>query len=366
MFSALFDFARPFLHRLDPEQAHELTLKALEAGLYPRALRPEDPRLAIELWGMRFRNPFGLAAGFDKDARVVDALLNMGFAFTEVGTVTPRPQAGNPRPRIFRLLSDRAIINRLGFNSAGHAQVYARLARRAAGSGIVGVNVGANRDAVDRVSDYVAGIRCFSEVAAYLTINVSSPNTPGLRDLQAPTQLDALLDRLAQAREELVAAGKPRRPMVVKLAPDIAEADLPGIVEVLVARGVDGVAVGNTTLQRTGLADARSGAEPGGLSGRPLFMRSTIVLARVHQLARGGVPLIGIGGIDSGTSAIAKIEAGASLLQLYTGLVYEGPALLSRLKAELTAYLARTGHARIADAVGCRAAAWAANSLPAV
>jgi dihydroorotate dehydrogenase len=366
MLGALFDLARPLLHRLDPEQAHELTLKALEAGLYTRAAGRDDPRLAIELWGMRFANPFGLAAGFDKDARVADALLKMGFAFTEVGTVTPRPQAGNPRPRIFRLLSERAIINRLGFNSAGHAQVYARLARRAAGLGIVGVNVGANREAPDRVSDYVAGIRCFSEVAAYLTINVSSPNTPGLRDLQAPAQLDALLERLARARAELVAAGKPRRPMVVKLAPDIAEADLPGIVEVLVDRGVEGIAVGNTTLHRTGLADPRWGAEQGGLSGRPLFMRSTVVLARVHQLARGAVPLIGIGGIDSGPAAIAKIEAGASLLQLYTGLVYEGPALLSRLKGELTAYLARGGHARLAEAVGCRAAAWAAKPLPAV
>src|SRR5262245_28690122 len=252
MFGALFDLARLLLHRLDPEQAHELTLKALEAGLYPRAAGREDPRLSIELWGMRFGNPFGVAAGFDKDARVADALLGMGFAFTEIGTVPPRPQAGNPRPRIFRLPSDRAIINRLGFNSAGHAQVRARLARRPQGLGIVGVNVGANRDARDRASDYDAGIRCFSEVASYLTINVSSPNTPHLRDLQAPAQLDALLGRLVQAREELVAAGKPRRPIVVKLAPDIAESDLPGIVEVLMTRAVDGIAIGNTTLARTG------------------------------------------------------------------------------------------------------------------
>lgn len=366
MFGALFDLTRPLLHSLDPEQAHELTLKALECGLYPRAGGRSDPRLSIELWGLRFSNPFGLAAGFDKDARVADALLAMGFGFTEVGTVTPRPQAGNPRPRVFRLSSDRAIINRLGFNSAGHAAVHARLAGRPQGLGIVGVNVGTNRDAADRASDYVAGIHCFSEVAAYLTINVSSPNTPHLRDLQAPAQLDALLGRLAEARQEQVAAGKPRRPIVVKLAPDIAEADLPGIVEVLVARAVDGIAVGNTTLQRTGLIDARQSAEPGGLSGRPLFMRSTIVLARVHQLARGAMPLIGIGGIDSGRTAIAKIEAGASLLQLYTGLVYEGPALLARLQQELAAYLEHGGHARLADAVGCRATAWAAKPLPAV
>jgi dihydroorotate dehydrogenase len=366
MFGALFELARPLLHALDPEQAHELTLKALEAGFYPRATGADDPRLALELWGMRFSNPLGVAAGFDKDARVADAVLAMGFGYTEVGTVTPRPQAGNPRPRIFRLSGDAAIINRLGFNNAGHAAALARLGRPSPSSGIIGVNVGANRDAVDRASDYVAGIRAFSDVAAYLSVNVSSPNTPGLRDLQAPAQLDALLQRVLAAREELVAAGKPRRPIVVKLAPDIAEADLPGIVEVVVARGLDGIAVGNTTLARTGLTDARQGAEPGGLSGRPLFHRSTVVLARTHQLARGAVPLIGIGGIDSGAAAFAKIEAGATLLQLYTGLVYQGPALISRLKAELVAHLERDGYARLGDAVGRRAGAWAAKSLAAL
>jgi dihydroorotate dehydrogenase len=366
MFGALFELARPLLHALDPEQAHELTLKALEAGFYPRATDPDDPRLAVELWGLRFSNPFGLAAGFDKDARVADAVLAMGFGHTEVGTVTPRPQAGNPRPRIFRLRGDKAIINRLGFNNAGHAAALARLTRPTSSVGIIGVNVGANRDTVDRALDYVAGIRAFSEVAAYLTVNVSSPNTPGLRDLQAPAQLDSLLQRVLAARAELIAAGKPRRAIVVKLAPDIAEADLPGIVEVIVARGLDGIAVGNTTLARTGLTDARQGDEPGGLSGRPLFHRSTVALARVHQLARGAVPLIGIGGIDSGAAAVAKIEAGATLLQLYTGLVYEGPALISRLKAELVAQLARDGYARVGDAVGRRAAAWAAKSLAAL
>src|SRR6185295_4592554 len=366
MFGALFEVARPLLHALDPEQAHELTLKALEAGFYPRATGADDPRLVSELWGMRFSNPVGVAAGFDKDARVADAVIAMGFGYTEVGTVTPRPQAGNARPRVFRLSGDRAIINRLGFNNAGHAAALARLSRPSQSSGIVGVNVGANRDAVDRASDYVAGIRAFSDVAAYLTVNVSSPNTPGLRDLQAPAQLDTLLQRVLAAREELVAAGKPRRPIVVKLAPDIAEADLPGIVEVIVARGLDGIAVGNTTLARTGLTDARQGDEPGGLSGRPLFHRSTVALARVHQLARGAVPLIGIGGIDSGAAAVAKIEAGATLLQLYTGLVYEGPALISRLKAELVAQLARDGYARVGDAVARRAAAWADKSLAAL
>jgi len=365
MFGALFELARPLLNALEPEHAHELTLKALEAGFYPRAWSADDARLAIELWGMRFSNPLGVAAGFDKDARVADAVAALGFGYTEVGTVTPHPQSGNPRPRIFRLNGDKAIINRLGFNNAGHAAALARLRRPLASHAIIGVNVGANRDAVDRISDYVAGIRAFSDVAAYLTVNVSSPNTPGLRDLQAPAQLDRLLQRVLAARQELVAAGKRRRPIVVKLAPDIAETDLPGIVEVIVARDLDGIAVGNTTLARTGLSDARQGAEPGGLSGRPLFHRSTVVLARVHQLSRGAVPLIGIGGIDSGAAAFAKIEAGATLLQLYTGLVYEGPALIARLKSELLVHLERDGYARLGDAVGRRAAAWAAKSLAA-
>jgi len=365
MLGAVFELAQPLLHALGPEHAHELTLKALEAGIYPSHSGAEDARLAIDLWGLRFPNPLGIAAGFDKDARVAAAVLAMGFGYTEIGTVTPRPQPGNPRPRVFRLTDDRALINRLGFNNAGHAVVHARLRRRSA-SGILGVNIGANRDVADRAADYVEGIRCFSDVAAYLTVNVSSPNTPGLRDLQAPARLDELLQRVLQAREEMVAAGKPRRPIVVKLAPDIAAADLPAIVEVIMARRLDGIAVGNTTLARTGVAAAGLGGEAGGLSGRPLFHRSTVVLARAHQLSRGAVPLIGIGGIESGETAIAKIEAGATLLQLYTGLVYEGPGLLPRLKQELTAYLAREGYGRLTDAVGRGAAAWAAKSVEAV
>ena len=364
MLGAVFDLARELLSALDPEQAHELTLRALELGLYPRPATPDDPRLAIAAWGLRFSNPFGIAAGFDKDARVAEAVLGMGFGHTEIGTVTPRPQAGNPRPRLFRLPRDRAVINRLGFNSGGHVAAHARLRRPRAAAGIVGVNVGANRDATDRGADYVEGVRRFSDVAGYLTVNVSSPNTPGLRDLQAPALLDQLLSRVLAARAELVAAGQPRRPIIVKLAPDIAAADLPAIVEVVLARGLDGIAVGNTTLARSGLTEARVAGEAGGLSGRPLFYRSTVVLARVHELVRGAIPLIGIGGIDAGEAAIAKLEAGASLLQLYTGLVYEGPGLLARLKQELVDYLARAGHARIADAVGCRATAWAAKSLP--
>jgi dihydroorotate dehydrogenase len=299
-----------------------------------------------------------MAAGYDKDARVPDALLGMGLGHVEVGTITPHPQSGNPRPRLFRLVRDGALINRLGFNNGGHAAALARLLRRGRG-GVVGVNVGANRDAADRVGDYVAGVRVFYDVASYLTINVSSPNTPGLRDLQAPAALDDLLARVLNAREALVAAGAPRRPIVVKLAPDIAEADLEPVVGALMRRGADGIAVSNTTLARDGLAEAALAMEAGGLSGRPLLERSTTMLARVYLLTGGRIPLIGIGGIESGAAAIAKLEAGATLLQLYTGLVFEGPGLIGRIKAELVDYVQRERLAHVAEATGRRAQEWA-------
>ena len=209
MLAAVFELARPLLYALDPEQAHELTLKSLEAGIYPRPAAPDDPRLSVSVWGLDFPNPLGIAAGFDKDARVPDAMLGMGFGYAEIGTVTPRPQAGNPRPRVFRLMQDRALINRLGFNNSGHAAALERLNRRQP-AGVVGVNVGANKDATDRAADYVAGVRTFYDVASYFTVNVSSPNTPGLRDLQAPAALDELVGRVLQAREEMIAAGKPQ------------------------------------------------------------------------------------------------------------------------------------------------------------
>jgi dihydroorotate dehydrogenase len=362
MLDAIFTLARPLLNTLDPEQAHELTLKSLEAGIYPRSLGSDDARLATSLWGLAFANPLGMAAGFDKDARVAAAVLGMGLGFAEIGTVTPKPQVGNPRPRVFRLVNDGAIINRLGFNNGGHAAALARLQRRPPG-GVVGINVGANKDTADRAADYVEGIRCFYDVASYFTVNVSSPNTPGLRDLQAPAALDDLLGRVLAARSELMAAGKPRRPIIVKLAPDLAEADLEPVVRVLMARGVDGIAIGNTTLARTGLSDPALSKEAGGLSGRPLFHRSTVMLARVHQLTEGCIPLIGVGGIDSGAAAIAKIEAGACLLQLYTALVFEGPGLIARIKRDLVQYVTERKLARLGDAVGSRAEEWAQRSL---
>jgi dihydroorotate dehydrogenase len=322
---------------------------------------PDDTRLEVELWGLKFPNPIGIAAGFDKDARVPDAVLQMGCGFAEVGTLTPRAQEGNPRPRVFRLIPDRAIINRLGFNNSGHASALERLRRRSMG-GIVGVNIGANKDSVDRAADYVSGIDTFGALASYFTINISSPNTPGLRDLQKPAELDALLKRLMAARERLAAAAL-RRPIVVKISPDIAEADLEPITNCLLAHRVDGIAVSNTTLARPRLSDRETASEPGGLSGRPLFHRATAMLARVHRLASGRVPLIGIGGIDSGPSALAKIEAGASLLQLYTGLVYEGPGLIQRIKQHLAEAARRANVASIAELAGSKAAEWAAKPI---
>jgi dihydroorotate dehydrogenase len=361
MLAALFELARPVLSALRPEQAHELTLRFLEAGLYPRPEALDDCRIAVRLWGLSFANPLGVAAGFDKDARVPDAVLGMGFGFAEVGTVTPRPQQGNPRPRLFRLHEDRALINRLGFNNAGHDAAITRLSLRPA-CGIVGINLGANKDADDRAADYVAGIRRFYDAANYFMINISSPNTPGLRDLQAPSALDDLLARVLQARSEMIVAGKPWRPIIVKLAPDLAAPDLEAIVAVLLARGIDGIAAANSSLARNGVSDAER-AEAGGISGRPLFHRSTVMLARIYRATQGRIPLIGVGGIDSGPTAIAKIEAGATLLQLYTGLVFEGPRLISRLKRALLQYVEHRKLADICEACGRRAEEWAAKPL---
>lgn len=362
MLNALFDLARPFVFVLEPEQAHEATLKMLETGVYPGRTAPDDPILTQTVMGLDFPNPFGVAAGFDKDARVPDAVIGMGFGHTEVGSLTPQAQVGNPQPRVFRLIRDRALINRLGFNNGGHAPALTRLKARTP-RGILGVNVGANKDSADRAGDYVQGIETFNGVASYFTVNISSPNTPGLRDLQAPQALDDLLVRVMDARERLISSGGPRRPIVVKIAPDIAEADLPAIVERLVVRGVDGIAVSNTTLARPGLSDRGFDRETGGLSGKPLFHRSTVALARVYKLTDGKIPLIGIGGIDSGAAAVAKVLAGASLLQLYTGLIYEGPSLLPRMKTALVDAATAANVSSIARLVGRDADLWAAKAM---
>ena len=364
MLNGFFDLGRQALLQLDPERAHELTIAALERGLHPRENGPDAACLASVLGSVKLANPIGIAAGFDKDARVPDAVLAMGCGFAEVGTLTPRPQDGNPRPRLFRLPADRAVINRFGFNNCGHAAARGRLEARRARGGIVGVNIGANKDAGDRTADYVQGLEAFYDVAAYFTVNISSPNTPGLRDLQAPAALDELLGRVMAARAAKVAAGLPMRPIVVKIAPDIAEADIPAIAERLVAHKVDLIAVSNTTLARpSNLVDRDVAKEVGGLSGRPVFHRSTVMLARMHQATAGRVPLIGAGGIDSGATALAKIEAGASLLQLYTGLVYEGSGLIGRIKTHLAEHCRLHGLTSIGEATGRRASEWAARPL---
>jgi dihydroorotate dehydrogenase len=356
--SALFGLGHSLLLALPPERAHDLAVKSLELGLYPRAEAPDDKRLAQRLFGLDFPNPLGMAAGFDKNGLVPGPLLGMGFGFVEVGTLTPRAQSGNPSPRMFRSSADRAVINRLGFNNDGQAAALARL-KQDRPRGIVGINLGAGRDSPDRIGDYVEGIARMAEVASYFTVNISSPNTPGLRDLQAPDALDGLLVRVQQAREALTKAP----PLLVKLAPDLAEDDLPEVVRVILARGVDGIIVSNTTLARAGLREQGFARETGGLSGRPLFARSTRMLARVYQLSEGKLPLIGVGGIDSGEAALAKIEAGASLIQLYTGLVFEGPGLIGSIKQALLAAMEQGGHATLAPMVGRRAGEWSERAI---
>lgn len=356
--NALFGLGQALLQTLDPERAHDLAIKSLELGLYPRATAPDDPRLAQSLWGLTFRNPVGMAAGFDKDARVFAPLLATGFGFVEVGTLTPMPQKGNPSPRIFRSASDGAIINRLGFNNEGQAAALARLSSRR--TGVVGVNIGAGKDSEDRIGDYVSGIARMSPVADYLTINISSPNTPGLRNLQAPEVLATLLARVQEAR----AKAEKRPPLLVKLAPDIADSDLPDIVRVIQSHGVDGIVVSNTTLSRQGLRDASFAMETGGLSGRPLFPRATRMLARVYKLTDGKLPLIGVGGINSGAAAVAKIGAGASALQLYTGLVFAGPKLLGEMKQALIAAMKDAKAESLTPLIGRDADRWANAPLP--
>ncbi|GLI92281.1 dihydroorotate dehydrogenase (quinone) [Methylocystis echinoides] len=334
-----FGLALPFLRLLDAEAAHRATIAGLKL-LPARTPEQDDPRLAVSAFGFDFPNPIGLAAGFDKDAEVPDAMLGFGFGFVEVGTLTPRAQPGNPRPRAFRLLEDRGVINRYGFNNEGHAPALARLeARRAPrhDGGIVGVNIGANKDADDRVADYVAGVKAFAHVARYFTINVSSPNTPGLRDLQEPEALSELLARVIEARD----AARVRRPVLLKIAPDLTLDQLDGIVRVARARGVDGMIVSNTTISRPETLRSPLAAQGGGLSGAPLFTLSTSMLAQTYLRVDGRFPLVGAGGVDSADTALRKIEAGATLVQLYSALVYEGPGLVGRIKQGLLAALER-------------------------
>jgi dihydroorotate dehydrogenase len=360
---ALFDrLARPLLRTLDPETAHALALNALKLAPLPQPL-PDDEKLRVDAFGLTFPNPVGLAAGFDKNAEVVDALFRLGFGFVEAGGVTLRPQPGNPRPRLFRLDADEGVINRLGLNSEGVEVVARRLAARAAAPGIVGINIGANKDTVDRATDYVACIEALSAHAGFLTVNVSSPNTPGLRNLQQAEALDDLLARVIDARERAAIGSKPR-PLLLKIAPDLSLGDLDDVVGVARRHRIDGMIVGNTTTTRPHLRDAAKGQQQGGLSGRPLFALATRMLAETYVRAENAFPLIGVGGIDSGAAAFAKIKAGASLIQLYSGLIFRGVGLIAAIKQDLLDFMRIGRLDSLGDAVGRDVAAVTAEPWP--
>jgi dihydroorotate dehydrogenase len=342
---SLFDSAAGLLRALPAERAHNLTL-TLAGAAAPLLPRPaaDDPRLAVSAFGLDFPNPVGLAAGFDKNAQVPDAMAKFGFGFVECGTVTPRPQGGNPQPRLFRLTEDAAVINRMGFNNGGIQQAARNLKVRR-GRGLVGINIGANKDSIDRISDYVLGFAALAPLADYVTVNVSSPNTPGLRGLQNREELTRLLDSLITAR-----AGK-SKPLLLKIAPDLDQHALDEIADVVRTSGIEGLIVSNTTIARPQLKSSHA-QETGGLSGRPLLAPSTEVLRGMRQRLGKSVTLVGVGGIGGGADAYAKIRAGASLVQLYTALVYQGPGLVARIKQELLACLARDGYANVTAAVG--------------
>jgi dihydroorotate dehydrogenase len=338
---ALYPLVRPLAFALDAERAHRLTIRALRAvpaGLPP----PNDAMLAIEVAGVDFPNPIGLAAGFDKDGEVFRHMLGFGFGFVEVGTLTPLPQAGNPKPRLFRMAEDRAVINRMGFNNGGFEAAKARLAKRR--GGIVGVNIGANKDSADRVADYSAGVREMAPFADYLTVNISSPNTPGLRALQDPGALRELLGAVAEAR-------RGHAPIFLKVAPDLEATDIDGIARAAIDARMDGLIVGNTTVSRPGLGSKHRG-EAGGLSGAPLKPLALQRLKDFRAATGGALPLIAVGGIENGFDAYARIRAGASLVQLYTALVYQGPGVARSIAGELRSLLARDGFAKVAEAVG--------------
>ncbi|KAL5993404.1 hypothetical protein ACLOJK_014328 [Asimina triloba] len=376
LFSAT-KLVNPFFALLDPEAAHRLAVSAAARGWVPREKRPDSPLLGLELWGRKFSNPIGLAAGFDKNAEAVEGLLGLGFGFVEVGSVTPIPQEGNPKPRIFRLRQEGAIINRCGFNSEGIVVVAKRLGAQhgkrklddtsstsvthdevkhggKAGPGILGVNLGKNKTSEDASADYVQGVHTLSQFADYLVINVSSPNTPGLRKLQGRNQLKDLVKKVQAARDEMQWAEEGPPPLLVKIAPDLTKQDLEDIAAVVsLALRLDGLIISNTTISRPDPVNKNALAEEsGGLSGKPVFDLSTNVLKEMYALTRGKIPLIGCGGVSSGEDAYKKIRAGATLVQLYTGFAYAGPALIPQIKAELAECLERDGYKSIKEARG--------------
>ena len=340
----IHDLIARALHVFEPETAHRIGILGLKAGLGPRQFFGDDAMLATRVAGLDLPNPLGLAAGFDKNAEAPDALLAAGFGFVELGAVTPRPQDGKPRPRIFRLSSDRAVINRMGFPNLGLELFEARLRQRQGRGGIVGVNLGANLDSEDRIADYVACLERLKDLAQFFTINVSSPNTPGLRNLQTSGALDDLLAAVAQAR------GK--APVFLKIAPDIADTEVPGMIGAIGRHGLDGIIVSNTSILRPDSLTSPLMGEGGGLSGPPIFQRSTDLVRRFRRAAGPDLTIIGVGGIDSADAAYAKIRAGANAIQLYTGLIYRGPGLVQRIKSGLVKRLQADGFDSVSEAVG--------------
>lgn len=353
----LYPFAKPFIHALDPEKAHTLTIAMLRRGITGTSHRPRRYKsLKTEVFGLSFDNPVGLAAGFDKDAEVLAGAQRMGFGFVEAGTVTPKPQPGNDRPRLFRLSADRAVINRFGFNNKG-VDAFARKLETfrppyGRDRSIVGANVGANKEADDRTADYESCIDRLYGLSDYFTVNISSPNTPGLRALQSRAALEDLVGRVLAVRERKVADGLARVPMLVKIAPDLTDDDVSDIAAVARDSDIDGLIVSNTTIERPDSLKSGDKGEAGGLSGRPLFEPSTDMLRKIYRATDGTIPLVGVGGIASGKDAYEKIRAGASLVQLYSALVYEGPGLVERVKRDLARLLKKDGFASVADAVG--------------
>ena len=342
--------AAALLGALPPEVAHRVAIHA--AAAYPFRVQPDaDPRLQVEAFGVSFPNPLGLSAGFDKSGEAVDGLLRFGFGFVEVGTLTPKPQAGNPKPRLFRLKADAAIVNRMGFNNDGYAAAAARL-RRARRRGVVGVNVGPNKDAPDRIADYVLGVETFADVADYFTINISSPNTPGLRSLHASDDFAALVEAVLAARDR----ASVRRPVLIKISPDLEEAQLEGLLAVALQRKVDGLIVANTSVGRPASLISAAAKETGGLSGRPIFGPSTRMVARCFLRCGGDIPIIGVGGVENAETALAKIEAGATLVQIYTAWIYRGPGLVAEILQGLSAVVAQRSLDSIAARIGARAA----------
>ena len=361
--SNLFTLARPLLHALAPETAHDLTIASLNSGLLPAASVPQDERLQVTCMGLNFPNPLGLAAGFDKNAQVPDDMLRLGFGFVEIGSVTPRAQKGNEKPRLFRLSEDEAVINRMGFNNDGHPRVFGRLSDRENRGGIVGVNLGANKDSEDRIADYALGAAVFNKLASYITVNISSPNTPGLRALQSKAELETLIARVREAIDGSAGDDGRRAPLVLKIAPDLVEDELDDIAKVCLRAKVDAIIVSNTTISRPPLK-SRHKDEPGGLSGVPLFRLSTVQLARMHAATGGRLPLIGAGGISSAEDAWQKLRAGASLLQLYSALIYHGPQLITGILQGLIDRLDEHGFSGLQEVTGSGVGEWLQGGPP--